>query len=181
MLTFKFSHLLQDIAVDTLNSITRKRSRIGRAQTCDDGQLPFRDIDWDVMVPLKIGHLHDDLGSFRQQGQYTLVNDVQPVSQCVKPHDVCLFHDVVKFMSFVSEYNLGRDESTTYFLASLACSLRTPALWPVFTLPDRRAQAGGAYHKLDISFSTAWLTIILFAFHICQAFIANVCRLVLQL
>jgi len=26
-------------------------------------------------------------------------------------------------MSFVSEYNLGRDESTTYFLASLACSL----------------------------------------------------------
>ena len=26
-------------------------------------------------------------------------------------------------MSFVSEYNLGRDESTTYFLASLACSI----------------------------------------------------------
>src|SRR5262245_46200389 len=64
MLTFKFSHLLQDIAVDTLNSITRERSRIHRAQTCDDRQLPFRDMDRDVMVPLKIGHLHDDLGSF---------------------------------------------------------------------------------------------------------------------
>jgi hypothetical protein len=25
-------------------------------------------------------------------------------------------------MSFVSEYNLGRDESTTYFLSSLACN-----------------------------------------------------------
>src|SRR5215475_1927922 len=64
MRTFKFSHLLQDIAVDTLNSITRKRSRIGRAQTLNDGQLPFRDIDRDVMMPLKIGHLYDDLGSF---------------------------------------------------------------------------------------------------------------------
>jgi len=65
-------------------------------------------------------------------------------------------------MNFVSEYNLGRDESTTYFLASLACPLQTPALWPVLTLPDRRAQAGGAYHKLNIGFSTAWLTIIPF-------------------
>jgi len=77
-----------------------------------------------------------------------LVNDVQPISQCVKPHDVCLFHDVVKFMSFVSEYNLGRDESTTYFLASLACSLcELLRNGRSFHSQTGEAQADGASHR----------------------------------
>ena len=63
MLAFEFSHLLQDVSVDTFNSIARKRSRISCAQTLDNGHLAFGNIDRNVMVPLKIGHLHDDLGS----------------------------------------------------------------------------------------------------------------------
>jgi len=57
-------------------------------------------------------------------------------------------------MSFVSEYNLGRDESTTYFLASLACSLRVPAFWPVTPKWEERQQVGRIV-SADIGCSTA--------------------------
>jgi hypothetical protein len=51
-------------------------------------------------------------------------------------------------MSFVSEYNLGRDESTTYFLASLACSI-CELLHSGRSLHSQtgEAQADGASHR----------------------------------
>src|SRR5215471_14357164 len=51
-------------------------------------------------------------------------------------------------MSFVSEYNLGRDESTTYFLASLACSLcELLRNGRSFHSQTDEAQADGASHR----------------------------------
>ena len=76
-------------------------------------------------------------------------------------------------MSFVSEYNLGRDESTTYFLASRACSLRVPALWPALLSQTGGTQARGAYHKRGHQPFHGLTPIIPFALHICQAHIVK--------
>src|SRR5262245_18501159 len=56
-LTFKFPHLLQYCTVDMLNSIAGERSRVDSAQALDDRCLTFWNIDWNVMMPFKIGHV----------------------------------------------------------------------------------------------------------------------------
>jgi hypothetical protein len=51
-------------------------------------------------------------------------------------------------MSFVSEYKLGRDESTTYFLASLACPLGELLHYGRSLYSQTGGtQAGCAYHR----------------------------------
>ena len=78
-------------------------------------------------------------------------------------------------MSFVSEYNLGREASTTYFLASLACFLWDTVLWRVFTLPDRRERKQAVrIVGVGTGCSVAWLPIIPIPVqHFCQVPIAK--------
>lgn len=73
-------------------------------------------------------------------------------------------------MSFVSEYNLGRDASTTYFLASLVCFLSDTALGCRFTLSDRQERKRAVrIVGMDTGCAVAWPPIIPFPFHMCQA------------
>src|SRR5215471_10497115 len=57
VLTFKFPHLLHYGTVDTLNSLAGERSRIDHTQALDDRCLTFWNIDRNVMMPFKIGHV----------------------------------------------------------------------------------------------------------------------------
>src|SRR5712691_10077582 len=93
-LTFKFPHLLHYCAVDTLNSIARERSRIDSAQTLDDRCLTFWNIDRNVMMSLKIGHVAHYFGPLRQQPQHLRIKNIQAFSQLVKPHHMRLFHPI---------------------------------------------------------------------------------------
>lgn len=80
-------------------------------------------------------------------------------------------------MSFVSEYNLGRDASTTSFLASLVCFLWAPVLRCLFRLPDRRERKHTVrIVGMNTGGAVAWLPIIAFPFPMCRAPVAKPLR-----
>lgn len=66
-------------------------------------------------------------------------------------------------MSFVSEYNLGRDASTTSFLTALVCFLSDTVLRCLLTLRDRPERKRAVrLVGMDTGCAVAWLPIILF-------------------
>jgi hypothetical protein len=77
-------------------------------------------------------------------------------------------------MSFVSEYNLGRDASTTYFLASLVCFPWDAVLRCLFRLPHRQERQHTVRNVgMHTSCAVAGHPIIPLSFHRCQAPVAK--------